>query len=222
MTKKMIKRVNTWLKKIDVRIYLFAGCFILNLFGIFQLSTLILSDEIGTVANGAYFAGIDWSKQFEITGLNHYKYGQALLYILLFKIFDHYITIYRIALIINAIFISLIPCIVYTISIRFLGFQKRHSVFASSIIGLLPSSMLWSKLLWAETLLYFIPWLVLYFLLATDCFQKFSKKKKVINSLIIGFVPMIAYMVHTRGVVIPIAVFITPFSQGCRYFCLDF
>lgn len=194
--------------KNKVCIYLFTGCFLLNLIGILSLNTLVLSDEIGTIANGAYFAGIDWSEGFAITGLNYYKYGQSLLYIILFKLFDDYLLIYKMALIINAVFISLIPCIVYRISNKFLKFRMRQAVSISCLIGLLPSSLLWSKLVWAETLLYFIPWIVLYLLLDLEYFQEFSKKKQVLFSILTGFIPVLAYMVHARGVVLPIAVFI--------------
>ncbi len=200
--------MKAWLKKFNVQIYLFVGCFALNLIGILALNTLVLSDEIGTIANGAYFAGIDWSEAFAITGLNYYKYGQALIYILLFKVFDNYVVIYRMALAINAIFISLIPCIVYSISNRFLKFRKRQAVVVACVVGLLPSSMLWSKSVWAETLLYFIPWVVLYLLLDAENYLNFSKVKKAVSGILIGIVPICAYMVHARGVVLPIAVVI--------------
>lgn len=195
------------LKKFNVQIYLFTGCFLLNLIGIVSLHTLVLSDEIGTIANGAYFAGIDWSEGFSVTGLNYYKYGQALIYILLFKIFDSYVVIYRMALVLNAVFISLIPCIVYSIAVRFLQFRRRQAVSAACLIGLLPSSLLWSKLVWAETLLYFIPWVVLYLLLDAEHYQDYSKKKRAVAGILMGIVPVFAYMVHARGVVLPIAVF---------------
>lgn len=196
------------MKKVNIQIYLFLGCLALNLIGIFALKTLVLSDEIGTIANGAYLAGTDWSEAFAAVGLNHYKYGQALMYIPLFDIFNNYVMIYRMALLINAVFISFIPCIGYTIAVKFLGFSRRQAVCSSVLIGLLPSSLLWSKFVWAETLLYFIPWVVLYLLMAAKDYPSFSKLKKGIWSLLIGFVPVLTYMVHTRGIVVPITVFI--------------
>lgn len=197
-----------WLKKVNIQIYLFVGCFLLNLIGILALNRLVLSDEIGTIANGAYFAGLDWSESFSTIGLNYYKYGQAILYILLFKIFNNPVVIYKMALVINALFISLIPCLVYSISCRFLKFKKRQAICVACIIGVLPSSMLWSKLVWAETLLFFIPWYVLYLLFDAGNYPAFSKKKKAISGILIGIIPLFAYMVHARGVVLPIAVLI--------------
>lgn len=184
---------------------LFISSLIINIIPAFFMNVATISDEIGTIANGAYFAGVDWSEGLKLTGANSYKYGQALLYTPLFVIFDNPYVIYKFILLINAIIISLIPVIVYKISNKYLEINQKASMGISALIGLLPSSTMWSKIAWSESLMYLAVWLSM--LLILMCYSTKDKAKNMLYSFLLGLASVLAYMSHTRGIVVIIATF---------------
>lgn len=75
------------------------------------------------------------------------------------------------------------------------------------LIGFMPSVLLNSKVAWGETFLLIIPWLiVLLYLKVMD--KSISNCKKWIYSSLLAVLQVYAYMVHTRGLVISIAIII--------------
>lgn len=181
------------------RAMLFFICFLIQTVPIINISTLSISDELGTIANAAYAAGYDWSTFVETVGLAFYRYGTAILYIPLFWIFKDPVLIYKFSLVICGALLSTVPVLVYNILVIVNGRIKRSIKIAVSILmGLLPTGLLWSKQVWSESLMMVLPWVVTYLLLLI--YNTASKKKSLILGILAVILSMYTYTVHSRGI----------------------
>lgn len=180
---------------------LFFVCFFINAAPIINISTLSISDELGTIANAAYVAGYDWSTFVETVGLAFYRYGTAILYIPLFWIFKDPVLIYKLSLVICAALVSIVPVLTYNIlSIVNERISRSIKIAVSILIGLLPTSLLWSKQVWSESLMILLPWLIVYLILVI--YNTVNKKKAVLLGIIVVLLAMYTYTVHSRGIAI--------------------
>ena len=186
---------------------LFLFCFLLNAVPLAKVSTLSISDELGTMANAAFAAGYDWSVFAQSIGLGFYKYGSAILYIPFFIIFKDPILVYRFSLLICAFFVSIIPVFVYkvlTIITEETGVSVK--IVISLLVGVLPIYLLWSKQTWSESMLFLIPWIMMYLLLII--YNTDNQKKRIVLGIIVIFLSIYTYMTHSRGIaMIPTVIF---------------
>ena len=191
------------------RLGLFLICFIVGIIPILRMTTLNISDELGTIANSAVIAGYDWSAFVQSTGLAFYKYGSSLIYIPLFFAFKDPVYIYKSALLICSALVSLIPIFSYNIlEILFEKNRKKIHFAISLLIGILPANLLWSKQVWSESMLILIPWIVIYLLLVLS---KASKHKYTFLGFLIVILSFFAYTVHSRGISLVCTVFVIDF-----------
>lgn len=192
------------IKDKKIMFFIWLGIFIVALIPIFFLSSIVFIDEIGTVANAAHLVGIDWSNFIGTEGA-YYKYGQAIIYLPAFLLFQNSTLIYKAMLVINAITLSFIPVIVYSLCRKhFSEISIKMAIVFSVIIGILPSGLLLSKYVWAETTLFLMQWILIFLILESYDAEENSIKKRI-NSILIAMCSVYAFMCHQRGIVFIIA-----------------
>lgn len=177
----------------------------------FQLTVPVISDETITMANAAYFDGKNWKYMVAALGGNYYRYFQAFLTIPLFKVLDEPMMIYRCSMILQALFHASIVLVVYLICVRHLKILSvRLAVLLGVAVSLIPASALYALYYRGDLLLTILPWYVLLFLLEL---LKAAEEGKIIQKRFFTFLVVIfsymAYMAHTRGIVVYIALVIS-------------
>ena len=187
-------------KREFIYLSLFLCTFLIAAVPIIKLDTLVLSDELGTIVNSSFLAGDDWAKFISSFSLAFYKYGIAIFYFFIYLFTDDPTIIYQYALLVCAAFISVIPIIVYRIEELVLdGYDNnRIKVIIAFVVGCLPTSLLWSKSVWAESLVILIPWLQLLILLELNKAKNGTKRR--IFSILLPIITIIGYSAHQRGI----------------------
>ena len=164
----------------------------------------LIPDEINPLALGFMFRGENWTRYLIADGY-YYKYGQLLFYLPFIVLIKNNYILYRVLLLVNAVIVSFVPVCVYKVLAEYLECKKVEKSFQIAIIiGFIPAVLLNSKFIWAESLLFVIPWIIIIlFLKVMD--QHISDSEKWIYSVLIAVLQVYAYMVHTRGIVVLIA-----------------
>lgn len=177
-------------------------------------------DEVGTMANTALLNGWDWTECVKADGNHYYKYGLAILYLPAFKLFsDTPVMIYKAVMFINEILMSFVPVFAFVIFKKHLYPAARegatYSVFYDRILpvlisfsaGMFPSVALTTLYAKGDIMLMLIPWPVTLLVLDAIDMQRAGRKKTVIwYSVLAGFLSVYAFMSHSRGIVMVIAV----------------
>lgn len=188
---------------------------------VLQLSVPPVLDEVGTMANAAFLAGYDWTECVYAMGSHNYKLGAALFYYPGFLLFKDPYAIYRSALFANAMIISLATPYAYAIVRKHLlptaqvaepdsVINRVIPALMAVVVSVLPSVCLHSMYAKSEPLLITIPWIIIWLILeGLDCSETGNSRRKAILSVAVSFVSVYAYLTHTRGLVIVIALFIT-------------
>ena len=191
--------------RFEIALYLLM--FLINTAYSLWLNVPTIADENGTMANAAFLSGIyDWSTCYSSSLELYWGYGYSIFYIPLFFLFNNMKIIYKLALIINAFFISFIPFFAYKLQLNYFDIKERKLIFFSSLcVGLFPAYTILSKFAWNETMLALLPWIIIYvfFELTT---MKSRMKKKLLSGLL-GFLLIYSYAVHGRGLAIMLATF---------------
>ncbi len=189
---------------------LFFSVFILNVIFAVQMRGPMFSDEIGHLSSVEYLVGNNWSGYIENNGLGYYKYGGTILYFPLYLLVKDRTNLFICMLIFNSILLALIPCIIYKIQRRYLNIQNtKRAILIAFTTGVMPASFILGKTVLSETLLTFLSWIILLFLLMSlHCDKKW---KRYILGVSIGFLSAWAYATHARGIVVTILVFMLVF-----------
>ena len=176
-------------------------------FPVFLLTAPFVEDSLGTMATAAYLTGHNWSVFLAEDGY-FYKYGASIWYLLPFAVTDDPILRYRLILVVNGL---LHLCMVWLCDrlLRRLG-QGKKALPIALLVGLLPSALLYSKLTWAEPVLFLIPWVVLHLLLSLNSGDLSPLRRKLFSALL-ALAAVYAYMSHQRGIVIVAATTLTVF-----------
>ena len=162
----------------------------------------ILDDEFGYWGIAAYFAGIDWSSA--TSHISYYSYGYSILLTPLFWLFDDPVVIYRAALVINSVLLSLIPTISLSISKKiFPKTNKWFLLIVSFSVSLYPSYIVYSNIAWSESLLIFVCWMIVW------CFFYLNRNSPTWIFFLTAFFLVYAYSIHQRTIGILIAGVIT-------------
>lgn len=177
-----------------------------------QLSVPVISDETVTMANAAWAIGKDWSLMIASLGGLYYRYIQAMMTIPFFAWFqDNPAMIYRLSMVLQAVIQAGIVPVVYFICRRHL---RVSSAKISVLLGMgacfVPATVLYTFYYRGDYLLGVLPWYVLLFLL--EMMKAYDEKKsvrRIVLTLLAAAVCIMAYMAHTRGIVVVIAMFMT-------------
>ena len=192
--------------------FLFTACFGTGLITALKLNIPPVLDEVGILANSAYAAGYDWSETTYTMGGFYYKYGISLLYAPFLKAIDDPYILYKVLLSINVFLYAFVPVIAYTIQKKHLQMKRLVAVLFAIIVGAIPCCFIFQLYAKADSMLIVLPWVVLY--LVMELSGTNSGRKKTVLSILLAAVSMYSYMVHTRGVVIIIALILTIVLAG--------
>lgn len=177
-------------------------------------------DEVGTMANTALLNGWDWTECVKADGNHYYKYGLAVLYLPAFMLFrETPIMIYKAVMVINELLMSSVPVFAFIIFKKHLypGAREgaKFSVFYDRILpvliafgaGMFPSVALTTLYAKGDIMLMLIPWPVTLLVLdAMDAGRAGRRKTVIWYSVLAGFLSVYAFMSHSRGIVMVIAV----------------
>lgn len=192
--------------------FLFTACFGTGLITALKLNIPPVLDEVGILANSAYAAGYDWSETTYTMGGFYYKYGISLLYAPFLKLIDDPYILYKVLLSINVFLYAFVPVIAYTIQKKHLQMKRLVAVLFAIIVGAIPCCFIFQLYAKADSMLIVLPWVVLYLVMELSGVN--SGRKKTVLSILLAAVSMYSYMVHTRGVVIIIALILTIVLAG--------
>lgn len=193
----------------SIGLLLWAAFFGLGLLAALQLNVPPVLDEVGILANSAYMTGRDWSQTVYTMGSYYYKYGLSVLYAPFLALIDDPFVLYKVLLAFNMAIYAFIPVISYRIVKNYFGTGKTEAVLISAASGLIPSCFLYQLYAKADSMLIFLPWVVMLLLLELDKTEKDNAKKRIILSILLSFTSVYAFAVHTRGLVVIIATFLT-------------
>lgn len=179
--------------------------FFIHIIHIRNISILkILDDEYGYWGNAAYLAGLNWSDT--VSKIPYYSYGYSLLLVPLFWIFKNTINMYRGAIVLNGIMLSVSFLLCYNISKKLIcGVNKYILMSISILISMYPTYIVYSNIAWSECLLVLICWLL------TLCFVGLNNKSSIRKFILIGFLSGYVYTVHQRSLGILVASIIVIF-----------
>lgn len=172
-------------------------------------------DEVATMANSAYLMGYDWTQTLYAMGGYYFKCGVALLYYPLMRVFEDPYVLYKAILLLNCVFLGFIPVLAYGILTTHLGLERKYAFVPALTTGIFPSTILYTMYARSDAMLMFLPWLMLYIILELIGMQPTGFKsaalrrgilKRMLLSLLLAFTGVYAYMSHTRGLVLIIAI----------------
>lgn len=197
----------------DKRIMLFMY-FVFAIASVFygiHLSIPLVIDEVGTIANTAFLAGDDWSICVQSMGGFYYKYGQSLLYLPIYILFkSHPFWMYKAIMALHMLFISFIPVIAFYICRKHLKTASRKKAILLAVSsGSISSLWLYSLYSRADMMLILLPWVLLLLILKLSDLPSAQHGKKNYLTFFLAFISVYAYMAHSRGIVLLIAVVLT-------------
>ena len=192
--------------------FLFTACFGTGLITALKLNIPPVLDEVGILANSAYAAGYDWSETTYTMGGFYYKYGISLLYAPFLKAIDDPYILYKVLLSINVFLYAFVPVIAYTIQKKHLKMKRLVAALFAIIVGAIPCCFIFQLYAKADSMLIVLPWVILYLIMELSGLT--SGRRKTVLSILLAAVSMYSYMVHTRGVVIIIALILTIVLAG--------
>ena len=172
-----------------------------------SLTVPVISDETITMANAAWLTGYDWSWMVAALGGSYYRFGQAILTLPFFMLFDDPDVIYRLSMVLqSAIQASIIP-VVYGICRRhLLMHSQKQAILLGMTICFVPSMVLYTFYYRGDFLLGILPWYVLLFFLETvKAAEEKRKDRRALFTVLAVFFSAFCYMAHTRGIIVIIA-----------------
>lgn len=177
-----------------------------------QLSVPVISDETVTMANSVTAIDLDWSLMIASLGGFYYRYAQALMAIPFFECFKKPDIIYRATMLLQAIIQASIIPVVYVICRRHLRVvSKKISLLLSFAVCFVPSMVLYTFYFRGDYLLGVLPWPILLLLmeLMLSSSDRMNRRKRICYTVAIAALCILAYMAHTRGIVLIIAVILS-------------
>ncbi len=186
------------MKKRDL-VYVFLIVFLPRFFLSLQALPLVYaSDETSAFSVAAFLSGYDWGDVVSHAG--YYGVGYLCLLAPLFHLIDDPIWIYRAALIILSVTVSLCAPICNIIMYRFFSVESRiYRIIVSGLCGTLNILTVVQMTVRNEEILYLLIWLTTYLLcciLQEGDLKRHSVKKEVLLLLLLGY----SLTVHTRSI----------------------
>lgn len=164
-------------------------------------------NEFSVSAMATFFSGGDWSGAMS---QNTYYYGflQAVIYSPVMFFCDNPYLCYKLMLWINAIIISFIPVMAYSISYKIGAKKPWQAGFCATICGAFSTYFAHANFIWNEVLSIFFPWFIVW--LVFCCLERSEgKKPSVFYSLLLGTITALSCAAHFRLVAVALAVIVT-------------
>lgn len=186
-------KINRTVIKIESLILFVASLilFLVHIQYVSQLYMPYLNDDFGYWAGGYYITGINWSNM--MFGVPYYSFGYGIVLAPLICIIKSPIVLYRVAVILNSVFIVIAFRVSIKISERiFPDVTSLKRGFFCFAIFTYSAFLCLSRIVFSEILL------VMVVLLLVNEFMKQEEKATVIRSIIIAVLSSYSYIVHQR------------------------
>jgi len=158
----------------------------------------VLPDEFGYFSNAAYFAGYNWSNVIGDT--QYYSFGYSFVLTPLMYLVKDPIIIYRIAIVLNAVFMTVSFFLAYIIAKKISpGVNYWFLVGITFCVSVYPSYLQNSQFALTECLLLLICWLLLW------NFININVKSRISLFIFMGLLVGYSFMVHQRTLGILVA-----------------
>lgn len=167
-------------------------------------------DEHGHLANAALLTGRNWEQSIYSLGSYYFKYGTAPVYYLPLLLIKDPVWRYRACLIIISLLVSLTAPVAYTIARRYYKVEDKISAFLIALVAACTPTVLYHSICArADWALILCSWLILFALLRTA--DPEYADYRIPYTLLASAMAVYAYMSHTRGIVVVIALFLAVF-----------
>lgn len=172
----------------------------------------VSADELYTISNAMFFAGYDVSPFMHLK--KFYNFGYSMLMTPLYQLLDNPITIFRVMLICNAVVHAVIMMITYYIIRKKLKCTKCVSITFTLVCSANALMLCFREFMYNEIPLALIDWLtVLLLIILAEC----KTKKRVVFSLLLGILMAYAYIIHSRCLILYLALTLVVVLYLCIY-----
>lgn len=164
-------------------------------------------NEFSVSAIATFLSGGDWSAAMS---QNTYYYGflQSAVYSpVMFLCDDPYLS-YKLMLWINAVIMSFIPVMAYSIAYKIGAKKPWQAGFCATICGAFSTYFAHANFIWNEVLSIFFPWFIAWVMFR--CFERSEgKKPSFFYSVLLGVVTALSCAAHFRLAAVVLAVAVT-------------
>ena len=191
-----MSRIANWIKKYNCQILAFLCALIPRLIlNCFALPLRTQSDELATLAGGAFLGGKDWSGIVSQAG--YYGFGFTALFAPLFRLSDDPVLIYRLILVVESVMQASIALMAFYLMKRY--FKIEHKWFLT-VASVACSYMVVTRTMieYNEHALIFCSWLICVLLFRLLEHQNDSKKKAIDTVLLMALLSY-TLLLHTRS-----------------------
>lgn len=202
---KNIYLKKTFLKKNFFHIGILICLAIICLYPIRDLDfPAVLNDEFGYWANAVSFFGYNWKELIAETP--YYSWGYSVWLIPLTAIFKEYYILYKVAIVLNLLFLFVSYFCCYYIGRKiFDNCSKYQIAVVSFLVIIYPSNIVYAQVSWSESLLYMLMWLTTVLIYSIE--ENYKLYKVLICVCLLGYM----YIVHQRSIGIVLAAIISLF-----------
>lgn len=169
-----------------------------------EVQNLIAWDELGYWGNAAFIAGYDWSDIVSHFS-GYYSYGYSVILAgIIMSCGGTTALAYKLAVLLNGLFITSTMYIAYGVGRFYFGRAKRNLILiAAFVVSMYANNITQSNFAWTECLLIFLYWVLV------GLFTSLQKKFSIMKCSAIAIIAVYMYIVHPRTIGILIAVIIT-------------
>lgn len=173
-----------------------------------EVKNLIVWDELGYWSNAAFIAGYDWSDIVSHFS-GYYSYGYSVILAGIVMICGGTTALaYKLAVLLNGLFITSTMYIAYGVGRFYFGRAKRNLILTAAFaVSMYANNITQSNFAWTECLLIFLYWVLV------GLFTSLQKRFCLLKCSAIAIIAVYMYMVHPRTIGIFIAVIITLFLE---------
>lgn len=180
---------------------LFLGMIITQAGLIFLRKFPVSADEVYTISNTAFFAGFDVSNYMHMK--KFYNFGYSIFFVPLYKLFDNPVVIFRLMLLGNLIIHAFIVLLIYHVVRKKMQCSKCIGIAFSLVSGCNLLMMFFRGYMYNEIPLSLVNWAAVLLLLElVDA----GKKNRIIVSLFLGMLMAYAYVIHSRCIILYLAI----------------
>lgn len=171
----------------------------------------VATDDIGMLSGAAYLAGYDWSSVVSTT--KYYGQGWYSLFAPVLRIIENPATIWAVIVIVNICIVALACVFIQYIGIKYLRMENN---FITSLISIFISmAVVPSNTLSQEAILFCLT-IIISWLLMKSVQEEFSSLKRCVFMILTVVFSIWAYLIHTRAVVLLIAIPVALLSSSLR------
>lgn len=162
-----------------------------------------VNDEVDYLVPGAFLLGLNWEYVFE----NSLYYGQGFTILLspLLRVIDNPYVLYRTILMIYVVLETISAMLVFKISRNYLNLEIIYASFVSICVSFCQIRRI--TLIGDESVITLMIWLITYVVLVLYE-NRNNRKRKIIFTLVLGFLLAYATTIHTRMISIYAVIFV--------------